>query len=177
MTRKEERTENAVKYGYEAFANSFNCGQSSLAGLLKEFKPELEEEKRDELIKAASLVYGVGGRGETCGTIQGSIMFLGVLYGKDMTQDALVPANAMKFINKVSIITEFANNMEKIWGSTRCSEIHGQIMGRHYDMEQFKDLMAFYNDGASEKCQKAVEVAIREVCRMIMDDEGNIIER
>ena len=38
MTRKEERIERAIQYANQAQVNSFNCGQGSLAGLLKEFK-------------------------------------------------------------------------------------------------------------------------------------------
>lgn len=174
MSMKEERIENAVRYGYEAFENSFNCGQSCLVGLMSEFLPDKE---REDSVKAASLLYGVGGRGETCGSCQGSMMFLGILYGKDMTTEPLDPANAMKFINKVSIITDFANAFEEHWGSTQCNNIHGQIMGKHYNMEKFQDLMAFYNDGANEKCQEVVESAIRIVCDLIMDENGEIRKR
>ena len=37
MTRKEKRIERAVRLGREAFENSFNCAQSTMAGLMREF--------------------------------------------------------------------------------------------------------------------------------------------
>lgn len=136
-----------------------------------------EGEYNNELIKAASLVYGVGGRGETCGTVQGTIMFLGVLYGEDTTTSPLVPTEAKDFIDRVSIITEFANTFEEKWGTTQCDGVHGQIMGKHYDMQKFNRLMKFYSDGADEKCQAVVESAIRLVCDLILDENGDIISR
>lgn len=175
MTKKEERTERAVKFGYTAFENSFNCGQSSLAGLLNEFMPD--NPHKDELVKSASLVYGVGGRGETCGAVQGSMLFLGILYGEDTTTTSLVPTEAMKFMKKVSIISDFANAFKEKMGSTQCNEVHTGVMGKQYDMQRFQDLMAFYNDGADKKCQIVVETGIRIVCDLIMDDNGEIKSR
>ena len=84
MTRKEERTESAVKKGYEAFKNSFNCAQSTFAGLMREFRPD--DPAMDTLMSAIYPFAGGGCRGDTCGGVNGALMFLGVLYYKDDTQ-------------------------------------------------------------------------------------------
>lgn len=171
-TLKEERTERAVKYGYKAFENSFNCGQSSLAGLLAEFMPE--NEGKDEVLKAGSIMFGVGNRGETCGAVQGSMMFLGLLYGQDGTTKLLNPSEFTKIHKRVSVGTNFANTFANKWGSTQCKNVHGQIMGKYYNFQNLQELAAFYKDGADKKCQTVVESAIRMVCDLILDENGEI---
>ena len=65
MTRKEERIQRAIQYANEAQVNSFNCGQGSLAGLLKEFKDDIgiTDIEADALLKANSKTWGLGGHG------------------------------------------------------------------------------------------------------------------
>ncbi len=65
MTRKEERIQRAIQYANEAQVNSFNCGQGSLAGLLKEFKEDIgiTDIEIDALLKANSRTWGLGGHG------------------------------------------------------------------------------------------------------------------
>ena len=70
MTRKEERTESAVKKGYEAFKNSFNCAQSTFAGLMREFRPD--DPAMDTLMSAIYPFAGGGCRGDTCGGVNGA---------------------------------------------------------------------------------------------------------
>ena len=40
MSVKEERTARAVEYGRDFYGKSFNCAQSTLAGLMEEFFPD-----------------------------------------------------------------------------------------------------------------------------------------
>lgn len=78
MTKREERIESAVKKGYEAFKNSFSCAQSTLAGLMREFMPD--DPYMDALIRAAYPLASGGSHGDTCGGVNGALLFLGHLY-------------------------------------------------------------------------------------------------
>ena len=173
MSKKEERTNSAVKKGYEAFDNSFNCAQSSLAGLMREFLPE--DPSMDALLSAALPMPGVGSRGETCGTVQGSLMFLGRLYHKDMTKKKVPMQAPPEGVRGMGIPTEVADKFAEKMGSTQCNVVHTKVMGKQYDLLDSKEVMKFYVDGASYKCQEVVETAIRIVCDLIMDENGEII--
>ena len=132
----------------------------------------------EELIKACSAMPGVGTRGETCGTVSGGIMFLGVLYGRDgTTKPPLSYAETKKFVEKMSIATEYGDKYKELKGSTMCRDIHKGVMGKEYEFREFDKLMKFYNEGANTKCQEVVEFAIRLVCDLILDENGNIINR
>ena len=74
------------------------------------------------------------------------------------------------------IATEYVDRYVAKWGSVMCREVHPQLMGRQYDLADPVDGGKFYMDGAGDKCQEVVEFAIRTVCDMILDDDGNVRE-
>ena len=175
-TLKEQRTESAVKKGYDYFEKTFNCNQSTLGALLREFLPD--NPGIEELIKAGSAMPGIGVRNETCGAVSGGVLFLGVLYGGDGTQKPMMGyAETKKFTEKMSVATEYCYKFIEKMGSTMCKDVHTKIMGKQYEFTEFEPLMKFYNDGASTKCQAVVEAGIRIVCDLILDENGKIINR
>ena len=131
--------------------------------------------EKDAILKANSKTWGLGGLGGACGAIQGPIHFLGYLYGENLTVKEFDPSEIMRVLNKLNVIPEFTLKMKEHWGSTECGEIHNQIMGRSYDLNNLSDIGAFINDGARNKCQVPVEYAIRITCDLILDDDGRII--
>ncbi len=177
MTRKEERTESAVKKGYEAFEDSFNCAQSTFAGLMREFRPD--DPATDELMRASYPFASGACRGDTCGGVNGALMFLGLLYYEDDTQ---TPYGARRRpaisepVRGYGIATDYVDRYVARWGSVMCRDVHPQIMGKQYDLIDSVEGRKFYTDGASYKCQEVVEFAIRTVCNMILDDDGNVRE-
>lgn len=173
MTRKEERTNNAVQYAFEAFKNSFSCSESSFAGLLREFCPELSDEEKSRLISVDSMMMGLGGRGGTCGVVQGPMHFLGLIYGKDLTTYPYTMNELSKEFAKMSIIARYAHRMEKHFGSTDCRSIHPQVMGRYYDLSDLKENAKFRLEGADVQCRKVIEFGIRTACDLMLDEEGN----
>lgn len=177
MTIKEERTERAVKYGYTAFENTFNCGQSSLAGLLDEFKEDLKlgDVEREALIKANGATWGLGGHGLTCGTAQGPIHFIGVVYGEDYTREKFNPMKIGAQFSKVGgLIYEYEKKFIERWGSTNCKDVHKACVGDYYDLSKEAERGRFMGDGARDKCQAAIEFAIRTACEMLMNDDGTL---
>ena len=136
MTRKEERIQRAIQYANEAQVESFNCGQGSLAGLLKEFKEDIgiTDIEADALLKANSKTWGLGGHGGTCGTVQGPIHFLGYVYGENQTGTPFNMAATMKMLKRVNVITEFTEKILKERGSTNCRDFHIQMFQKYYDL-------------------------------------------
>lgn len=175
MTRKEERTESAVNKGYVAFANSFNCAQSTLAGLMREFLPD--DPDMDALISSAAYLPGGAVRGEACGAYSGGIMFFGRLYGQDNTTTPYKPNPNRARVRGYGPATLYGDRFVEKLGSARCNEIHPTIVGRVYDLADAKEGAQFYLGGAKDGCQKIVETGIRIACDIIMDDDGNIIRQ
>jgi len=121
---------------------------------------------------------GLGTRNETCGTVSGGIMFLGLLYGRDnVNEPPMSPQETKKFVERMSIATEYADRYKELKGSTQCKDIHAAVMGKEYEFRTYDKLMEFYNAGASYKCQEVVEFAIRLICDLILDENGEIIPR
>lgn len=126
------------------------------------------------MIKANSKTWGLGGCGETCGTVQGPIHFLGYVYGQDLTVDDFDAMATMKVINRVSSIPEFVERIKAHWGSVLCGSIHGQTMQKYYDLNDPVQIGEFINDGARDNCQIPVEYAIRTVLDMILNEDGTL---
>lgn len=173
MTRKEERTNNAVAYAFQAFKNSFSCSESSFAGLLMEFCPGLSEEERSRLISIDSMMMGLGGRGETCGVVQGPMHFLGLIYGKDMTKEPHTMEQLSAEFADMAVIPKYASRMKKHFGSTNCSAIHPQVMGRYYDLSDLQENARFHTEGADVNCKKVIEFGIRTACDLFLNEDGS----
>ncbi len=177
MTKKEERTLGALEHAYIAFKNSFSCSESSFAGLLREFAPELglREEEISRFICVDSMMMGLGGRGGTCGVVQGPMHFLGLVYGKDLTTEPHTIDELSEEFAGMSIIARYAVRMERHFGSTDCSEIHPQVMGRRFDLSNLEENKQFHSCGADEACKKVIEFGIRTACELMLDDDGNFV--
>jgi C_GCAxxG_C_C family probable redox protein len=100
-----------------------NCAQASFATLHEHF--DLEEGK---IFKALSPFPGIGLRGETCGAVVGSIMALGLIFGRDKTDDY------GKFIASAAIAREFCDQFQKEYGSTRCGDILESKLGNRFNL-------------------------------------------
>lgn len=175
MTRREERIEGAVKKGLEAARNSFNCAQGTLAGLMREFLPD--DPALETLISAAYPFASGGCRGDTCGCVSGALIFLGYLYYKD---DTKTPFGMLKqpAVTEPSrgygIATDYVDRFQARWGDVLCRKVHPQIVGREFDLADHDDAMRFFMAGGNEKCGAVIGYAIRTVCDMILDEDGNI---
>ena len=118
-----------------------------------------------EVFKAASpLAGGVARSGEVCGALLGTLLCVGVIFGRrrlertDMSEDYL---KAMEVAGK--IYDEF----EKEFGTTICREIHRRLFGRAYNLRDPKELREFIESGSWNKCvkvmSKAAEIAAKNI--------------
>lgn len=172
---KLNRIRSAVQKGIDADSNANNCAQSTIAALMGEFFPD--HPCTEQLIKAGSMLYGLGGRGQTCGSIQGCMQFLGILYGRDNTKQPLLSSpDVEQYYRKISIIGDFADAFEQKFGSTQCGEIHPTVVGSRYALRTYEDQLKFAEAGG-HKCRRVIAGAIRLACEMILDDDGNLISR
>ena len=147
---------------------SRNCAQGTLAALCEEFG--LEGGK--EVLKAATFMPGVASSKETCGALLGGVMALGLACGRDRLSD---PAWSKPEVNEEWLATRirvhsFCEAFRAEFGSTMCSFIRPQIMGRDYDPLDPEDRRQFAADGGLEKCRVPPEVAARIAATMLLED-------
>jgi C_GCAxxG_C_C family probable redox protein len=144
---------------------SFNCAQSSFLALQEQFGLE-----GDDILKALTPLTGIAERGETCGAVTGALMVFGLLYGRGKTRlndwdsyrASLIPSG------------EFCTQFEKKYGSTMCCRIQEKKFGRCFRLMQPDDLKEFQEEGATDKCTKVVQDALRMAANIILDNKESV---
>ncbi len=138
-----------------------HCAQASFLTLQQGFRLP-----GDNILKALTPLPGIAERGETCGAVVGSLMALGLVFGRDHLEDvvtwqtSLVPARA------------FCAGFEKELGSTQCGDLLEKHMGRRYNLADRRERGEFIaaNPGPSEVCGRVVRTAVRLAAELILDD-------
>jgi C_GCAxxG_C_C family probable redox protein len=139
-------------------AKSHHCAQSSFLALSEQFG--LEDK---EILKALTPFPGIAERGQTCGVVTGSLMALGMVFGRDRLddwqkyRDSLIPAG------------QFADEFEKEMGSSLCSDIVKKEFGMRLDLRNPADQAKFAAAEATEKCSKVVIKGVRIAARIILE--------
>ena len=139
---------------------SHHCAQTAFKSLAEQFGFE-----NDAIMKALTPMPGIGERGETCGAITGSMLALGMVYGREKIDDwetyraSLIPANKL------------CQRFEEQYGSTMCSDIVECEFGKRYDLMDPEDQMEFQADGATEKCSDVVRTAVKITAELILEKE------
>ena len=139
---------------------SHNCAQSSFYALSEQFGLG-----GNDVLKALTPLPGIAERGETCGAITGSLMAMGLVFGRDKLDDwktyraSLVPTN--KFC------AQFTEEM----GTNQCCQIQEKAFGRSFNLMDPDDLRAFQKAGATTKCTKVVQKACKLAAELILDSD------
>ena len=139
---------------------SGNCAQSSFLALSEQFG--LGD---GTTLKALTPFPGIALRGETCGAVTGSMLVLGLVYGRDRLDDwegylrSLRPSRA------------FCRAFEKEFSSTMCGEILKLLFGRTYNLANPTEAEEWRKAGSREKCSTVVSGACRMAAEIIMEKQ------
>lgn len=106
-----ERTAKEAALDY--FAQTFNCAEASLLGLVEAHGLSCDCAPRI----ATGFGGGLGGCGEACGALVGSIMALGLKYGRERADD--LEAKSALAAKVQALVAAF----EKEFGSARCIDL------------------------------------------------------
>jgi C_GCAxxG_C_C family probable redox protein len=128
---------------------SGNCAQTSFAILNEEY-----DLGGDQVLKALTPFPGIALRGETCGAVIGSLMALGLVYGRDDLKDW------KGYIRSLPSARRFCARFEEINGSTACSAILQEKLGRNYDLADRVEALEYASAGGPEACAEVVARAI-----------------
>jgi len=146
--------EKAAKY----LALSMNCAQTSFIALKEQFN--LDD---GAILKALTPFPGIALRGETCGAVIGSMMALGLLYGRETLDDE------QGFLASLSPARKFCYRFEKELGSTMCGNILKAKFGKRYDLADPAQVAEWQAAGALDKCTAVVRSAVRIAAQIILE--------
>jgi C_GCAxxG_C_C family probable redox protein len=139
----------------------FSCAQGTLAALQDEF-----DLGNEEVLKAATAMPGIALRGETCGAVIGSIMALGLVFGRNRPDDFKASNFTMNAAQKL------CKQFEEEFGSCNCRDVQLKIFDRIFDFWAPSGLAEFKKAEGYEKCRKPVGKAARIASKLILDMQG-----
>src|SRR4030043_2123881 len=144
MVAKKEKILDRVQLRAEEYNFFFkNCAQGTALALMEEFGLG-----NMEIIKALTPFPGIGGTGEICGGITGSLITFGLYFGSDNRLD-------YDTMNKTIMTSQkFMAYFEDAVGHLYCSDIiETVILGRRINPGDSEEaMMAFSADKGFEKC-------------------------
>ena len=137
-----------------------NCAQATALTLMEEFGLG-----NMEIIKALSPFPGIGGTGEICGGITGSLITFGLFFGSDNPLDyeakGLTIMNAQKFMDL----------FEETIGHRHCADIIETVtIGYRLNPgESEESMMTFAKEKGFEKCGLVPGTGVRLAAELIID--------
>ena len=137
-----------------------NCAQGTALSLLEEFGLG-----NMDIIKALSPFPGIGGTGQVCGGITGSLIAFGLYFGSDDRLDA--EAIGATIVNAQKFMALFEDEL----GHRLCAEIHEHVVfGRYMDPGASEEHMAAFAEAKGfEKCGLAAGIGARLAAGIIID--------
>ena len=155
-TKEEILTQLDERAGYYLKLSN-NCAQSSFLAL-----GDLFNLPDGGISRALSGFPGLGLRGETCGTVSGSLMALGLVYGSDDLED--FPA----MMRAVQASAQICEGVEGAVGSTQCGDILEAATGRRFDFTRKEDWAAYSASDASMACYKVLTTATHLAAKQLI---------
>ena len=136
----------------------FHCAQTSFLALQEQFG--LED---GAILKALTPFPGIALRGETCGAVVGSLMALGLVYGRDKLDDR------QSYLASLLSARKFCKRFEEEVGSTMCGDIIEKQFGKRYNLADPAQVKEWQAAGAVEKCTAVVGKAVRIAAEILLD--------
>lgn len=137
---------------------SGNCAQTSFLVLKEQFNLD-----GGGIAKALTPFPGIALRGETCGAVVGSLMALGLVFGRDNIED--MPG----YLRSLPPARKFCRQFEKEQGTTMCGAILEGKMGKRYNLANPIDSALYFSSGGPEKCAEVVESAVRIAAEILLE--------
>jgi len=137
---------------------SGNCAQSSFKTLSEQFG--LGD---GTTLKALTPFPGIALRGETCGAVVGSLMALGIVFGRDRLDDQ------EGYLRSLRPCRAFCRTFAKEFGGTMCDDVIRLFCGRTYNLADPAEAEEWRKSGVAEHCLDVVATACRIAAELIMD--------
>jgi C_GCAxxG_C_C family probable redox protein len=131
--------------------------------VLKPLQDNLDLGDEASLKASTTLAAGVAMRGETCGALLGGLLAVGIATASEDFKDvdALTNSLAAGF--------RLARKIEKEFGTTNCTKIQTDRLGRFYSLADPEQYKAFIEAGGYTECPKVVGKIARMTAEFILD--------
>lgn len=136
-----------------------DCARTSFAVLNDQFKL-----KAKKMIRGLKTFPGIAHRGETCGTVSGSMLALGLYFEPSGNSKNFAPADTLTHAQN------FCDKFEKEFGSTTCNGVQNHQYGRSYDLRDEKEKLAFMQAASGGKCMEVVKKAVHLAGEIMADN-------
>jgi C_GCAxxG_C_C family probable redox protein len=137
---------------------SMNCAQTSFVTLQEQF--ELGD---GGVLKALTPFPGIALRGETCGAVSGSLMALGLVFGREKLDDQ------EGFFASLPPAMRFCHRFEEEVSSTMCGAILESELGKRYNLADPAQLAEWQAAGGPDKCMAVVRKGVRIAAEIIQE--------
>jgi len=107
------------------------------------------------------LAAGIAMRGETCGALVAGLMAIGIATGSEEI------GNERAFLSSLAAGFRFAKRFEKEFGTTSCTEIQTDKLGKFYNLADPEQYKAFIEAGGYVECPKVVGKTARMTAEFI----------
>ncbi|MFH1480422.1 MAG: C-GCAxxG-C-C family protein [Pseudomonadota bacterium] len=131
--------------------------------VLKALQDHLELGDEKSLKASTPLAAGVAMRGETCGALLGGMLAVGMATASDDIKDAGALSNSL------AAGFRLARKVEKEFGTTNCTKIMTDRLGRFYNLADPKQYEAFIEAGGYRECPKVCGKIARIAAETILD--------
>ena len=115
---------------------------------------------------ASALAAGVARMGESCGSLLGGVLAIGIVFGRDRLE---VTTESEGYQKAHRLAGELSNRFKTAFDGVRCRDVQTGLFGRSFDLKDPSDMKAFLEAGGHEKCpevaRKAAEIAAEIILR------------
>jgi C_GCAxxG_C_C family probable redox protein len=165
MLAKKEEILDRVQLRAEEYNLIFkNCARGTAMALMEEFG-----QGNMEIIKALTPFPGVGGTGNMCGGVTGSLINFGLYFGSDDPLDLSIMEDPAK--NPIVIAQKFMAKFKETVGHLYCADIIEKVtMGHRLNIGQSAaDMATFAKEKGFEKCGMIPGIGVRIAAGLIID--------
>ena len=156
---REEFLDRIEKEAHNYEKNFHGCSRC----VLKPLQDNLDLGDEASLKASTPLAAGVAMRGETCGALLGGLLAVGIATASDDIEDLDALANSL------AVGFRLARNVEKEFGTTNCTKIQTDKLGRFYSLADPVQYKAFIEAGGYRECPKVVGKIARMTAALILD--------
>lgn len=155
-TSQEDKMNALARRARDILAQSGNCAQTSFAVLQQEFDLE-----GGGILKALTPFPGIALRGETCGAVIGSLMAIGLVYGRDRLDDW------QGYIASLPPSRRFCRRFEEAHGSTSCANLLETRLGRKFNLADRVESLEYVAAGGPQACGDLLASAVQIAAEII----------
>ena len=162
MSDDSKLIEKAGNAAYEYEKTYHGCSQC----VLKALQDTLDLGDGLTFKAASALAGGVARMGESCGSLLGGVLAIGLAFGRDRLE---VTSESEGYMKAHRVAGELGNRFKAEFGGTRCWDVQTGVFGRSFDLRDPLEMKAFLEAGGHEKCpevaRKAAELAAEIILR------------